>query len=267
MSTLLVTLPLGLLLELGLFLLLKLLLRMDGRQAAIIAAVTALGAYLALVLPLATPGADEIAIHVALYGIAGYILAIVSHRRAAPDSRGWHWAPAVIVGFFLFVVSVDAVFVTVATNGLPEFARDWILPEKEGRGEVQTSFPGLLQEHYYQREHEYNEFLRQFESQKARGWKVRKGWLSDHPRAGRPELFRLAIEEREGRPVSGAEIVGLFERTSSSALDQEFTMAEIGPGLYQTNLTLPEPGEWRVKIIIRKDDYLHQIRAATRIYD
>ncbi|MBI5751031.1 MAG: hypothetical protein HZA59_02635 [Hydrogenophilales bacterium] len=88
------------------------------------------------------PGLDAVAMHVAVFIATAVILNLLNARRAEP-SKKLHWAPKVIIGFFLLLFAIDGVFIYVASHGLPEFMAKRFLPEAT-KGGAHTAFPGVM---------------------------------------------------------------------------------------------------------------------------
>jgi nitrogen fixation protein FixH len=210
------------------------------------------------------PGGDVFAIHLAIYLLGSLACGMLLDARAS--GRGLHWGPAVIGGFFIVVATVGAVFVSVAERGLAPALGRWLLPEAE-RGRVVTSmFPGVVSHDFHKKESLHNQYLRQIEHQRERGWQVRKGWLDD-PVANRPAAFRVVVQTPEGEPLAGATVTGQFLRPTSSRLDVAFALVEGAPGVYETKLQLPAAGRWNLVLSIRQGDELHEVRASTEVLE
>jgi nitrogen fixation protein FixH len=234
------------------------LLGLNGKAAALGVALLTLLVYVPWAI-LTWPGADVFAIHLAIFLTAAYALGMVGARVG----RGWHRAPALIVGFFVIVVATNVVFLGVAERGMTGlFAR--LLPDPRGSDVVDSQFPGTVSHDYQEKEALYNEYLRQVEAQQSRGWDVRKGWRHP-PVAGQPATFIVAVSDRWEAPVSGADVRGTFLRTSNSREDLEFVMDEVAPGEYRTTVNLPLPGRWDLVLRIRQHDDLHEVRASTSV--
>ncbi len=258
-TALLGSLGLGVLLEVGGYALLRRLVRLRAPASAALVGMLVLGLYLAWALA-AWPGADVVAIHAAIYLVTAYILGVIGGRGGGARL---HWAPLLIVGFFVFVVSVDVIFVTLSSEGLPSWLRARMPPARTAQGPVTTRFPGVLEDHYYQREAEYNAWQERMRIQAERGWSVRKGWLAEHPVAGREMVFQIVVSDRAGAPVAGAAVHGRFMRPADSSLDRPFSMHEVEAGRYQASLVLPEPGRWELRLEIRRGEDVHEVRAVT----
>jgi nitrogen fixation protein FixH len=205
------------------------------------------------------PGADVFAIHLAIFLTVAYALGMVGGRVG----RGWHWAPALIVAFFVLVIATNVVFFGVAEQGITGlFAQ--LLPKPRAAEVVDSAFPGTVSHDYQEKEALYNAYLRQVEAQQRRGWQVRKGWLY-RPVAGQPATLVVAVRDRDDAPVAGADVRGRFLRTSSSREDFDFTLAEVAPGEYRATLEMPLHGLWQLVLQIRRGQDLHEIRGDTSV--
>lgn len=257
-STLLAGIGGGALAEVLLFVLLHRLFRLNGKAAAMAIALLAVLLYVPWAI-LTWPGADIFAIHLAIFLTVAYALGMVGSRVG----RGWHWAPALIVAFFVLVIGTNVIFLGVAEQGITGlFAQ--LLPKPRDAEVVDSAFPGTVSHDYQKKEALYNDYLRQVEAQQQRGWQVRKGWLYQ-PVAEQPATFVVAVSDKAGAPVTGATVDGRFLRTSSSRDDFEFSMREVAPGEYRATLEMPLHGLWQLVLHIRRGDDLHEIRADTAV--
>jgi nitrogen fixation protein FixH len=248
----------GVLAEIALFVLLRRLFRLDGKTAGVAIGLLALLIYVPWAI-LTWPGADIFAIHLAIFLTAAYALGMVGGRVG----RGWHWAPALIVAFFVLVIVTNVVFLGVAEQGITGlFAH--LLPKPRGAEVADSRFPGTVSHDFQKKEALYNDYLRQVEAQELRGWQVHKGWLYK-PFVGQPATFVVKVNDRAGVPLTGAEVSGRFLRTSDSRDDFDFRMSEVAPGEYRATLEMPLHGLWQLVLQIRRGDELHEIRADTSV--
>ena len=260
----LLALPLGAALEVVLFLLLYRVTPMNGRQAALVVALLSL-AGLMIDAFMDWPGADVLAMYVAVLLVTAYLLGILAHareqRKAQPGQGGrwFHWGPTLIILFFVTLFAVDGLFVVVSRQGLPKPLAEYLLPKQS-----QSVFPGVVARDFQKKEAQYNAYLEQVRKQRQRGWRVSKGWLVA-PRAGEPQDFQVRVEGADGAPVRFAEVGGVFQRPSDSRMDQAFELHEIEPGLYRGRLSLPAPGHWDLVLRIRRGEQLHEIHATTSV--
>lgn len=263
----LLALPLSALVILILFLLLYRLSPLNGKQAALIAALIGLaGLFIDSLLD--WPGADVLAMYTAVMMVTAYLLGIVSHARESGRDRNggrwFHWGPAIIVIFFVVLFALDGVMVTVSKQGLPAPLADLILPEPAQSGRVRSVFPGTVANDYQKKESLYNDYLEQVKQQHQRGWQVTKGWLQP-PVVDQPAAFQVRVLEADGAPVQFARVTGEFQRPSDSSQDQAFDMQEVEPGLYRVVLSLHEPGVWTLVLHIRRGEQLHEVHASTSV--
>jgi len=265
----LLALPLGVGAEVLIFITLYRLTPMNGKQVAVVVAMLGFTAvFLGSLLD--WPGADVLAMYVAVLLVTAYLLGIISSSReqhqkeGAQDTRWFHWGPAIIVMFFVALFALDGVLVVIAKQGLPRSVADRLLPKQNLPENINSVFPGVVARNFQKKESLYNAYLEQVRRQKARGWKVNKGWLKQ-PYTGRPEVFQVRVTERDGAPVAYATVNGSFQRPSDSRLDQSFELVEVEPGLYRGQLVLPEPGRWSLVLKIRRGDQLHEIHADTSV--
>jgi len=262
-------LPLGIGIEVLVFLLMYLLTPLSGKQAALIVAILSLGAVVIYSLS-DWPGADVLALYVAALAITAYLLGIVSNarenRRASKqaDGRWFHWAPAAIVIFFVVLLVLDGVLVVISSQGLPDQIADFLLPESTAHKQARSVFPGTVANDFQKKESLYNEYLDQVRRQEQRGWKVNKGWLND-PVAGQQASFQVQVSEADGAPLQFAQVSGIFQRPSDSRLDYRFSMQEIEPGLYRTVLALPEPGVWHLVLSVKRGAQSHELHGSTSV--
>lgn len=245
--------------ELLLFALLRWGLRISGRTAAVIIGLLVLLIYVPWAV-LTWPGADIFSMQLAILLTVALALGMLSGRV----KRRWHWGPWLFVGFFVFVVATNIVFLGVAEQGITGlFAR--LLPEPQGGGRVVDSrFPGTVSHDFQEKESLYNAYLRQVDAQRARGWQVRKGWQR-LPVAGERATFIVAVADRDGAPVRGARVEGEFLRTSNSRDDMTFAMTEVAAGEYRVNLVMPLPGHWQLVLQVHRGNELHEVRAETSV--
>lgn len=262
-TAIILSLAIGVLVELLLYVALRRIGRMTAISSGAVVALAAILLYIPYAL-LSWPGADVVAIHLAIYLVVAYMLAIAG-GRAVEGKRGWHWAPALFVAFFTLVVGMNVVFLGVAEKGITGiFAQ--LLPKPDSGDVADSRFPGTVSHDFQKKEAMYNAYLKQVEEQRQRGWQVQKGWQAQ-PVVHQPAVFLVEVTDAQGEPVTGATVGGRFLRTSNSEFDFNFTMKEIAPGRYQLETQLDQPGLWRLVLEIRRGDDVHEIRALTSVQD
>ncbi len=211
------------------------------------------------------PGMDIYAMHVAIFGIAGFVLAIVGLQRASGKPVRLHWGPLVLIGFFVGLISILSVLVHIANNGMPDQMAEWILPEpRSGATVVSTDFPGTVDRRYHEQDDEYRRHLEQVRAQEERGWQVRQGFTGT-PVVGEAIEFRVEVVDRDGDPVTGADVGGQFMRPASELEDIDIQLDPVGAGLYETTVELRHPGLWELDLRVERDGELHQVYAETTV--
>lgn len=267
MTSLVYTLLGGVLVIVILFVLALKILRVEAKALAGLMALLVLGVFVPVSI-IFWPGADVFAIHLAIYMITVYALGIIFAQRASHLQRGggqwFHWGPAAIIGFFLFIVAVDSILLVLAQKGLGKDVAHQFLPAPRSGGEVSSFFPGTVSHDFREKEELFNRYIEQRKAQRERDWHVRLGWSAD-PRAGQKAVFQIFVTDKTGRAVADANVTGRFMRPADSKMDQAFSMQQGKPGFYLVELTLPEPGKWDLLLNIKKGEALHEIRAGTEI--
>lgn len=257
------TLISGIVTIIAVFWLLHRFTRLNGKAVAMWVAFMIIG----IVIPYSImfwPGADVFAIHLAVYLMTAYILGIIASQTENHADRGWHWGPFTIAGFFLIVITVDSVFITLATKGMDSGLPWTILPKPEKGGVVSSQFPGTVSHDYYQKGEQYNAYREQVEKQQALGWTLNKGWIGQ-PVINKPTMFKIRIQDRNARPVTGAKVIANFLRPSDSKIDHKIILNETVPGDYQNEISLPLPGNWDVIVKIEQAENRYELRASTSV--
>lgn len=263
MNNLLVSLALGT----GLIVLASLALArfsaLGAARSAGLAGLIALMVYLPLAI-INWPGADVLAIHVAIYLLTAFACGVLLSVRERQGAGRLHWGPALIIGFFVFLVVINAVFIRITEVGVSPRLSEALFPASTGEGRFSSAFPGVVSHDFYKKESYYNAYLEQVARQQERGWQIRQGWIGK-PAPQTPTVFRVVAQTRDGAPLPGAQVSGQFLRPADSRLDVAFAMSEVEPGVYETELTLPAPGLWNLVLQVRKGDDWHEVRASTSV--
>ena len=272
MPNILVSLAIGIGLILVGFTLLYKFTRMQGKQVALIMFMAVVGIYVPYSI-LNWHGMDIFAIHIALFGTTPYVLGIItSHweiRRKLgeeDDGRWFHWAPATMVVFFIIIATVDAIIITLSREGMSTTVLEKISPREEAGRQVTTVFPGTTADDFQEKYEQFNDYQDQLRLQEERGWQINKGFL-DTPYVNESVPFQVQVLDKQGAPISSADIQARFLRPSDKRADFSFGLTEVEPGLYKTELTMPLAGRWYLVMKVIKDEQLHETRGWTQIED
>jgi nitrogen fixation protein FixH len=248
------------------FLLVHRFSQLNGKATALLVALLIIGIYVPVSI-LQWPGGDVFAIHIAIYLVTVYVLGIIGSQRDTQKVEGgkaFHWGPVSIVVFFLLIMAADSVFIMLAQRGVDNKLAQWLLPKPETGGKVSSHFSGTVSRDFKEKQGEYNAYLERMAAQQERNWQIRKGWETI-PVAGKKATFKLSVADKTGQAVAGAQIEGKFLRPGNVKLDVPIVLTEDEPGTYRTNLILPQPGNWKLMLVIRKDDIVHELSGTTSV--
>jgi nitrogen fixation protein FixH len=268
MTDLLVSLLGGVALIAIIFLLVHRLSSLNGKATALLIALLVCGIYVPLAI-LQWPGGDVFAIHIAIYLVTVYVLGIISSQREAQRAVGgktFHWGPAAIVVFFLLVMAADSMFIMLAQRGVDNKLAQWLLPKPNTGGKVSSFFPGIVSRDFKDKHEEYNAYLERMAAQQERGWQIHIGWETQAI-AGKSAVFKLSLLDKNGSAIRDARVEGTFMRPGNVKLDTSTVLTENEAGIYRASLSLPEPGRWKLLVVIRKGEILHEMTATTIVMD
>lgn len=213
------------------------------------------------------PGLDIFAIQFSIYCVSIYILGIV-YSGTPPvngERKKMHWGPMLIIGFFTVVIIMDSIFITLAQQGMSQTLGEMILPKPRSGGTVSSYFSGMVEHDYQERQAQYNKYQTRLQQQRKLGWQIKKGW-QQKPYVGKPAIFKLLIKDKQGRPITQAEVTGIFQRSNTSKHDHPVELRETEPGLYQVQITLQQPGRWQLLLEIVSSQGHYEIKSTTDVY-
>ena len=107
------------------------------------------------------------------------------------------------------------------------------------------SFSGLVTDKAYDEGVAFNDTIRAQQQQDALGW---RGEVAVDLHAGQPGSVRFTLQDKSGQPIPGAKVSGQLFRPVQAGLDQTLTLDEIQPGVYQGQATVPQPGQWDLRL-------------------
>lgn len=215
------------------------LARMPTELAGFLAAGLPLFAYFAMLFG-AWPGLDVVAIHIAVFIIAAFVLVILSRYRA--KQARMHWVPKALIVFFLLLVVMNAGFLYVSTKGLPPFLAHLLLPGS-GNEELHTGFSGTTR-HGEEAAKAIGADLSREHRNESLGWEVRVEGLR-MPSVGHNAVTVFA-DDSEGRPLSGLE--GEWRVAKPGAEPAIVPLRAIADGQYEAGLDFPIGGLWLVEL-------------------
>ena len=146
-------------------------------------------------------------------------------RKHSPIDR---WIPWSFVGFFLVVFLVNGIMLYFALG----------------------SWTGITTDDAYKKGLAYNDRLAEAEAQAKLGWQTR---LAVPKEAGVDSEIVLTLRDRDGGPVSGAEVRARLVRPTHEGYDQEVSLVGDGRGQYRAAVALPLPGLWVAQVHVAHD--------------
>lgn len=188
-------------------------------------------------------GGDVLTIHFAVYlANAGLLIAFGGMQK---NKQRLHWAPKLIIGFFILLVLLNAIFLSISMRGLPAQFTALFLPKQEA-DTVHTAFPGVVP---HEQNKLYEPVLKQVEMQKKLGWTVDSSSL-EHLTQDKPSVIEIVVTDANHQPLTKANITLEMWRMANSLDDQAHVLNETSPGHYRTTMTLHDEGRWVADITI-----------------
>jgi hypothetical protein len=193
------------------------------------------------------PGGDVLTIHFAVYlANAGLLIVFGGMQK---NKQSMQWAPNLIIGFFLGLVVLNAIFLSVATRGLPDLLTRSILPNPANR-QVHTGFPGVIP---HDRNKLYESHVQDIEQQKNLAWNVEVLGL-DILKNNLASTVVIKLSDNQQQPITGATVTIELWRMANSADDQTIRFSETSPGEYHAMLRLSDEGLWLSDLEILKGE-------------
>jgi len=258
---LLITIPLGILIILIMFMVLLKVVKLEIYASAGILAIVTLLLYGVLAM-IAWPGADVFAIHLAVYLMTVYAVSIIA--RGLTGKTKWHWGPILIIAFFAVVILTNSLFIFLAQSGLSPQWAERLLPKPAAVEEVQSRFPGTVSHDFREKEEQFNDYRQQRVEQQQRGWQVDIGWETPAI-VHSPNTLIVVLKDSRGEILEGATITGKMLFPGNMKLDQQFRMSYQADGRYTARLTMPHAGNWDFILIIEKEQARHEVRMTTTV--
>lgn len=216
------------------------------RLRAALAALIPLVAYFAHAAA-SWPGLDVLAIHISVFLAAGYVL----NAFAVARQRGGriHWAPRVLIAFFVGIVVLNAVMLYIATRGLPTPVARWWL----GGNIVYSGFSGVVA-HGQDAAKAISAELAQAHHESRLGWRVELDGLDTE---GPSRALTVRVRDRTGLPVEHIDAELRLLRPGAAEAARTLTLGAGSPGEYSGVLELPAAGRWLAELRLQRDGAVH----------
>lgn len=215
------------------------LMRMPAELSGIAAAGVPLLAYIVMLFG-NWPGMDVVAIHIAVFIIAAFVLVVMSRYRAKQTRM--HWAPKAFVVFFLVLIMLNAGFLYVSTKGLPPALAGLVLPGNAAKT-MHTGFSGTTR-HGEEAAKAIGADLSKQHRNEELGWQVRVEGLR-MPTVGKNSVTVFA-DDSEGKPLQG--LAGEWRVHRPGAEAKDVPLKTTTSGQYEASLDFPGPGLWLLEL-------------------
>jgi len=193
------------------------------------------------------PGGDVLTIHFAVYLANAGLLIVFGGMQKKKESM--HWAPKLIIAFFVGLVLLMAILLSISSRGLPDGLVHLVLPTPSN-GQVHTGFPGVIP---HDRNKLYESHLQDIEQQKHLGWHVDVQGL-DALKNNLASNVVVKLSDKQNQPIIAATVTIELWRLANSADDQTIQFSETKPGEYHATLRLSDEGAWLTDLEIVKGE-------------
>lgn len=215
---------------------------------ALLAGLLPLLAYFVLIVG-RWPGLDVVAMHISVFLAAGLVLHAITQFRRRSAGR-MHWAPKLLIVFFLGLVVINGSLLYIATQGLPApLARWWL-----GGGEqVHSGFSGVVQ-HGQGAAKAVSSELSQTHRESQLGWQVEIVGLGG---TDSERLVEVRVRDRTGLPVERVEAQLRLLRPGMAQPETTLRLDSRTAGVYEGVLRLPAGGRWLADLRLLRDGVQH----------
>jgi nitrogen fixation protein FixH len=194
------------------------------------------------------PGGDGMALHIALYLATAIVLSLIGSRKVEAGGK-IHWVPLVMVGCFVALAFVQAVFLTISSRGIPPAVAKWVLPNASNKP-VYTAFSGEIP-HDQEAAKTVSQYMRKTEAQRRLAWQIEVSGL-DHMRPAQPQEIVVRAQDRQQQPLDQAVVQLSFSRPASNVAAQTIELTPAAPGSYQARVRMDQPGQWVAVLTIKR---------------
>lgn len=217
---------------------------------AVLAGVVPLGAYFVFIVG-RWPGLDVVAIHVSVFLATALVLFAMTQFRQRAVGR-LHWAPKLLIGFFIGLVFLNATFLYISNKGLPEpIARWWM---GSNGGPVYSGFSGVVP-HGEGAAKAVSSELKEAYRESLLGWQVDVSGLDNVDSRSIP--IQVRVKDRTGLPVERVDAEVRLMRPGSTKPALTLPLVSGEAGVYLGTLSVPAAGRWLLELKLMRDGELH----------
>jgi hypothetical protein len=195
------------------------------------------------------PGLDAVTMHLVAFPTVAILLQQLYSAKGG-EYQGVHWAPKLMIVFFVFLTLIFGGFVYIAGHGLPPALASLLLPGAQGKN-VHTGFSGVVA-HGEEAAKGIGHHLRMENKLAKLGWQVEVAGL-DQLKPGEVRQVRLMIQDAKGTPVRGvAASLGLGR--PGQPVQRTLILKESEIGDYRVDAELPASGAWLAALTLEYRD-------------
>ena len=207
---------------------------------AVLASSLTLIAYFAFMVG-RSPGLDVLAVHISIFAVAGLLLYMFTRYRSHRAAR-LHWAPRILIGFFVMLAVINTFFLYISSRGLPPSIAHYWLP---GNDTVYSGFSGVV-EHGQDAAKAVSSELKRAQTAAQLGWHIRITGLPQTTRS--QQIVTVQVLDRSDMPVNNLQAELQLMRPGADHAHTKITLTPKEPGEYSNVLALPANGRWLVDV-------------------
>lgn len=218
-------------------------LRVPAALRALLASSAALIGYFVMTVG-RWPGLDVAAMHISIFVVAGLLLFMLSMRRR--QSSRLHWAPKLLIGFFVLLAVINSFLLYISTRGLPpSLAQAWL----PGGGEMHSGFSGVVG-HGQDAARAVSSTLKQSHVASELGWRIQIAGLRETAQAS--QMVSVKVTDRAGMPIRKLDIVLQLRRPGADRNILTLPLIDKDAGEYSNVLDLPASGRWLAEVVLSR---------------
>lgn len=216
---------------------------------AVLAGVIPLVAYFILIVG-RWPGMDVVAMHISVFLASALVLFAMTQFRQRGTER-MHWAPKLLIAFFVGLALINATLLHIATKGLPEPLARWWLGSDGGA--VYSGFSGVVP-HGESAAKAVSSELSEAHRESQLGWQVEVSGLEQ---GGHSIPIQVRVKDRTGLPVERVNATVRLRRPGATLPALTLPLNAGEAGVYVGLLSVPAGGRWLAELQLLRDGEVH----------
>ncbi len=213
-------------------------LKLSNFWSAVVASALPSFAYMAYAV-VVWPGLDVVTLHVIAYPTVAVLLFQLYGEKAGLQ-QGVHWAPKLMIAFFVVITVIFGGFVYIAGQGLPPALASLFLPGVKDKN-IHTGFAGVVA-HGEDAAKGIGHHLKMDDKLARLGWHLEVGGL-DAMRPDRQGTVQVKVTGADGAGVEHVQVKLMLSRPGQAS-GKVFPLEAVGGGRYLVRTTLPGEGAW-----------------------